>query len=214
MARAVAQVLWPQRHLLLPNGGAKPLQARVGSGMATYFKPQRGTDIIVFGRKMVASKCVAHAGQWLSYRELSQYNFFDGYASPLNLLAHTVCHEFAHYIQAHYQQRRHGQVHNVHFYHHLRTLYAQGLAAQVQQYLAQALPALAALRPIASHSSPALVGAEPHQFSVGQHISFYHKGELVQAEVTRVNQKTLSAKPLGHRGKAYWRVPPHLVTRV
>ena len=213
MGAAVNEVLWPQRHLWLKANTGNAITTKAGSGQATYFKPHRSGDTIVFGKKMVASKCTVFAERWLSYRELVRFDYFKGEASPLNLLAHTVCHEFAHYLQAHFKQRRRGEVHNRDFYRYLDEIHERGLADQVKQFLTKAGLRLSEV-PIVEQEGIRVAPISAPVFKVGDTIHFNYKGERIAATVMRINRKTVSAKALAGRVRtrqAYWRVPFRLI---
>lgn len=160
MARQLGQLMCDTTFdsLWLPAGewtGRPPdnaLRCRVGSGQATYhrFDPERRQHLITYGVRMIEAKQRPETAQgWLSSREILKRGYFDGQLSPLNLLAHTCCHEFAHLLQQSAGKRYRGSVHNRHFYRILDDLHRSGRAESVRQVLAsraaeQALPLSAA----------------------------------------------------------------------
>lgn len=214
MCAGLNEILWPQRQLWLTANTGKTILCKVGSGQATYFKPQTKVDTIVFGKKMVASKCQNFAGPWLSYRELVRFNYFGGNTSPLNLLAHTVCHEFAHYVQSHCRQRRRGSVHNADFYRYLSDIHRLGLAQQLRQYLLEKVPSLAELQPLEQKVETSTVTKVP-ALRAGDTVSFNYKRKQITATVIRVNRKTVSATAAGKFGTRprNWRIPFSLLLK-
>lgn len=86
---------------------------------------------------MVAEKSEpALAAQWLTSHEMKRRGYCNGRFSVGELLAHTACHEYAHFIQQAHGWLQRGSVHNWHFYSVLDRLYDAGLAANVRSYLA------------------------------------------------------------------------------
>lgn len=138
MVQATEQQLWHvMRSQLLADKAKLELTIKVGSGRATYHKLiGRHLHQIVFGWKMVQSKFQPEqVRQWLTYKEIKKYGFYDGDTSLIHLLAHTCLHEFAHLLQALQGERHYRSVHNAAFYQILDQLHQQGFGESVKHYL-------------------------------------------------------------------------------
>ncbi len=135
LGELLSTVLWPHYEgWVLERAPGIELATRVGSGRATYHRASRqGGHLIVFGWKMIQQKSQGWetAVRWTSGRELALRNYFQGRIELGTLLAHAVCHEFAHLIQTVTGGRRRGSVHNAAFYKVLDEMHANGMAEQV-----------------------------------------------------------------------------------
>lgn len=210
---SVAQILCAATEKLYLEAGAdwsmlrqRPLACRVGTGLATYFRVGRAGDMIVFGRKMVASKA-AGEDNWLSCREIRRFGYFDSNESLQHLLAHTVCHEFAHLLQARLYKRVRGSVHNKAFYAILSELHQGAYGEQVLQFIVAAAEQ-------ANLPLERLASAEPQlpELARGQLIRFKYGDGIAAARVVRLNRKTVSAEPLDEKTPVkYWRIPYGLI---
>lgn len=207
MCTVTQQVLWsPSQNTLV---------CRVGSGQATYhrFDPRSRQHQITYGARMVAAKHQPETARgWLSSREIQQRGYFDGQLSPLNLLAHTCCHEFAHLLQHNAGQRYQGSVHNRHFYRILDELHADGRAGTAKE----------ALRDLAAEQELPLSDqgfelpdptSERSNWSVGDSVSFTAGVGERQGEVLRVNRKTCTVRGTGFSRGTRYRVPMQLLRR-
>lgn len=214
LVETTQQVLWPKLGRWA-SSYVWPLSCRVGAGKATYYRSRAGSNLIVYGRKMVASKIGGEKKHWLSSKEITQRGYFGGDDNLLNVFAHTACHEFAHLLQVHHRGRRYGSVHNAAFYHYLDDIHSSGLADEVQRDVMARL----ALRQVSLVEKPSLptptaVSSLP-TITQGQTILFEDRGKIKEAVVMRVNAKTVSAKPKNTgAGPVYWRVPYGLITAV
>lgn len=207
MCTVTEQVLW--------SPALNTLVCRVGSGQATYhrFDPTSRQHQITYGARMIEAKHRPEtANGWLSGREIQQRGYFAGQLSPLNLLAHTCCHEFAHLLQHNAGQRFRGSVHNRHFYRILDELHANGHAETSRR----ALLDLAVEKGVAL-SGKAFEIPEPldHRanWNVGDRVSFNTSTRELTGEILRVNRKTCTVKGIGpFRGVCY-RVPIQLLRK-
>jgi len=134
------QVLWA-RHAprVLAAAPRTTLHTRVGAGHATNHRVDRAERaIITFGWRMVAAKAAGpdESARWLSGREILARGYFGGRLGLLDVLAHVVCHEFAHLVQTAEGARRRHSVHNAAFYLVLDTLHRDGSADAVRGALA------------------------------------------------------------------------------
>lgn len=185
---------------------------RVGNGRATHHRLDlvSGEHRITFGVKMVADKMVPEAcGSWLSTREILARQYFRGEVSVANLLAHTGCHEFAHYLQTVAGARRRGSVHNAAFYRILDDLHNSGVANLFRQSLRD----LARNRGLRlSSKSVALPDTQTSlaRFQPGDLVCFGQDSEL-QGQVIRVNNRTCSIQGTGPCEGMRYRVSPQLL---
>lgn len=228
-ARQLAQTLCDTTELiLLPiipewahrNGGeawragGKPRPTiRVGAGRATHhrFDLNSGEHRITFGAKMVADKLVPQAcSSWLSTREILGRGYFGGQVSVVNLLAHTGCHEFAHFLQTISGGRHRGSVHNASFYRIVDELHESGIADEFRQ----ALLDLARNRGQVLASEPVTMPDPKErlaQFRPGDPVCFGH-GNSLEGRVTRINRKTCSVQGTGPCKGVRYRVSPQVLT--
>lgn len=203
---------WLRRHATRARAGmpVSPLELRVGHGRATHhrFDYRSGEHRITFGVKMVADKLdPANCGGWLSTREIIGRRYFGGEVSVANLLAHTGCHEFAHFIQTLAGARRRGQVHNGAFYRILDELHTSGAAGAFRDHL---------LERSASRGYPlatAAVGVADwrghlSRFEVGDPVRF---GRSLEGRITRINRKTCTVEGTGPCRGLRYRVSPQLL---
>ncbi|SFL96976.1 hypothetical protein SAMN04487963_0792 [Marinobacter zhejiangensis] len=208
---ATEQILWP-----LASGRSRgKLHCRVGHGQATYhrYDPRQGLHQITYGVRMVEAKQQAEsAAAWLSTREITRRRYFGGTVSPLNLLAHTCCHEFAHLLQQQDGKRYHGSVHNGHFYQILDNLHAQGQGNRVQGFLAEQ----AQRRGLPLSDQPLRLPdptSARAQWRVGDKVFFGEGQSHRVGHILRVNRKTCTVACPALRGELRYRVPLSLLRR-
>jgi hypothetical protein len=160
---------------------------------------------------MVAEKCLpAAASGWLTTREIHERGYFRGEASAPHLLAHTVCHEFAHLLQGVLGWRRRGSVHDRGFYRLLDMLHGDGTAATVLAYIQERHgPVLSAAPQVRHHA------AAPAPVTPGDPVSFtLRDGSTVRGRVHRVNRLTVSVLPdRPQQPGQYYRVPHAFLRR-
>jgi hypothetical protein len=207
MCTVTEQVLWSPSH--------NELVCRVGAGQATYhrFDPRIQQHQITYGARMIEAKHRPEtASGWLSGREIQQRGYFDGQLSPLNLLAHTCCHEFAHLLQHNAGERFRGSVHNRHFYRILDDLHTSGIAESTRE----ALSALAARQGVPlSRDKFHLpdIAAVRQRWAVGDFVSFTAGAGQIQGEILRVNRKTCTVRGTGLSRGLRYRVPMQLLRK-
>jgi len=205
MCTVTEQVLW--------SSDLNRLRCRVGSGQATYhrFNSRSGQHQITYGARMIEAKHRPETARgWLSSREIHQRDYFGGQLSPLNLLAHTCCHEFAHLLQHSAGQRFRGSVHNHHFYRILDDLHASGRAATTRE----ALSRLAARRSLPlSDKRFELPESDDERgnWTVGDAVCFGTGAGMRQGEILRVNRKTCTVQETGLCRGVRYRVPLQLL---
>lgn len=104
------------------------LYFRVGSGRQTCHVARGDAHSITIGVECVREilHSPKHASAWLSYDELKQYDYFANRLEPAELLVHTLCHEFAHFVQAVLGRREPGQQHDKVFYTILNRIHQRG----------------------------------------------------------------------------------------
>lgn len=216
MCDTTYDILWqPATGWLTDRLPGSSLQCRVGAGQATYhrFDPQRKQHLITYGVRMVEAKQqpdTAHG--WLSSREIRKRGYFDGQLSPLNLLAHTCCHEFAHLLQQNAGKRFRGSVHNRHFYEILDELHASGGAVAVRRSLAIRAADLGMALSTEPFELPDPVVARKH-WQVGEVVSFGAGTREIQGRIRRVNRKTCTVEGTGRSVGLRYRVPLPLLRK-
>lgn len=216
MCDTTYDLLWqPANGSLAHRHQGSSLKCRVGAGQATYhrFDPQQKRHVITYGVRMVEAKQqpeTAHG--WLSSREIRKRGYFEGQLSPLNLLAHTCCHEFAHLKQQSAGKRFRGSVHNRHFYEILDELHASGEAAAVQQALA--IRASDRGLPLSTEpfDLPDLNLARSH-WQPGETVTFDSGRREIQGQICRVNRKTCTVEGIGRSAGTRYRVPLPLLRK-
>lgn len=208
MCTITEQVLWsPPWHELV---------CRVGAGQATYhrFDPASGQHQITYGARMIEAKQRPEtASGWLSVREIQQRGYFNGQLSPLNLLAHTCCHEFAHLLQHSAGQRYRGSVHNRHFYRILDELHSIGRAEQVRYALLDQTRRQG-LELSTRAFGPADRAAELIRWQPGDMVSFGTRQREIQGRIVRVNRKSCTVDGTGLAKGMRYRVPAQMLSRV
>ncbi len=215
MCQATREILWEPASDWAQAHGGKMLVCRVGSGQATYhrFDARKKQHLINFGVRMIIAKHQPETALgWLSTREIRGRGYFDGEVSTLNLLAHTCCHEFAHLLQQSAGQRRHGSVHNRHFYDVLDQVHESGGAETTRQFLAnqafrQQLPLPDTVFTMPDNQT--LI----RQWQVGQTVNFGVGARQRQGRIIRVNRKTCTVDGTGPSKGARYRVPVQMLSR-
>ncbi|WP_228739376.1 hypothetical protein [Marinobacter arenosus] len=217
MCDTTYDVLWqPAADWVRNRSPGSSLTCRVGSGQATYhrFDPQQKQHLITYGVRMVEAKYRPDTAQgWLSSREIRQRAYFGGQLSPLNLLAHTCCHEFAHLLQQSAGQRYRGSVHNRHFYGILDELYESGGAEATRQTLAdRAADAGVALSDVEFEMPDPM--AERSNWQVGEAVVFGSGAREVRGSILRVNRKTCTVRAIGRTRSVRYRVPIQMLRKL
>lgn len=217
MAAVCHEVLW-QTYAHSLNG--IHFSTRTGGGKATYCKfHASGRQIqITFGRKMIESKFIPHeACRWLSFREITNREYYQSDTSLLNVFSHTICHEFAHALQQLNRQVYKGSIHNDYFYKHLDHIHKSGLAESVKSRLQEkcimagiALDYQAAVA--ATGLNPA-IDIDPN-IAINSLIQFKHKNKLITGRVIKVNRKTFTVETKSLFLTQLWRIPKQLASLV
>lgn len=210
MCQATLRILWPVAAAWPgTRGRSGTLKCRVGRGRATYhrYDPQRQQHLITYGVHMIAAKQQADtAGAWLSAREIRSRDYFGGEPAPLNLLAHTCCHEFAHLLQCRTGERSYRSVHNRAFYRILDDLHACGHAQATRQFLADEARRLQL--DLSAHPLPL---PEPEDearcWQTGQLVTFGEGRNRCQGRIIRVNRRTCTVTGTGACHGRWFRVP-------
>jgi len=214
MCQATRKVLWEPASGWAQAHGGKVLVCRVGSGQATYhrFDARKKQHLINFGVRMIIAKHqpdTAHG--WLSTREICHRGYFDGEVSPLNLLAHTCCHEFAHLLQQSAGQRRYGSVHNRHFYEVLDQLHENRDADAVRWFLAEQARENELHLPDTTFTLPD-VNASARHWQPGDAVRFGEGARQREGRIIRVNRKTCTVDGTGASRGARYRVPVQMLS--
>ena len=208
MCEITESILWPSAGIPDPA-----FRCRVGSGQATYhrFDPHRNQHLITYGVRMIEAKQHPDSARgWLSTREILRRGYFDGEPSPLNLLAHTCCHEFAHLLQCRAGQRYRGSVHNRHFYAILDQLHLDGRALATRQALAEQARNLGLeLADTALQLSPPK--SCQSNWQPGQEVTFPTRSGPARGRILRVNRRSCTVDGAGRFQGVRYRVPLQLL---
>lgn len=142
MCEVTLELLWKPRMQWaaqrLPN---VDLKLRVGSGKRTYLMAQKdlsvdATMILNYGVKMVSRKTDPDLMVgWRTAREIHQRGYYQGELTLLNVLAHTMAHEFSHFVQVVLGRAYDGSVHNAEFYAILDRLHASPDSLKIRDAL-------------------------------------------------------------------------------
>lgn len=190
------------------------LQTRVGSGKATYCKKYQNSYSITYGLGMILDKRDANlCSGWLTSREIASRGYFEGQISYLNLLSHTVCHEFAHILQFECDRtktRRNAKVHNPLFYRLLDEIYHHGYGDIVCETLAE--QARLYQLPMTFSTSQEFATTNAKQYKRGSQVQFKHAGISYQGLIKRCNKLTFTIAVSKGLGTQEWRVPHHAVS--
>jgi hypothetical protein len=142
MCKVTDEVLWqPRKAWALKHNPGADLKFRVGSGKKTYLRHQRDLAddarmTITYGSQMVASKTDPVAMcRWLSSREIHKRRYYDGELNLLNILSHTIAHEFGHFVQVILGRSYSGSVHNAEFYTILDRIHSGGEGDKIREAL-------------------------------------------------------------------------------
>ncbi len=190
------------------------LEVRVGRGRATYCQLHGPRFVINFGALMVADKIDPRwAGSWFTTREVQRRGYLPSPPGALELLAHTVCHEFAHVLRQVSGPRGRGTAHDAAFYRVLDALHAAGSFARVRAFIAERLAAAGiALSATPLPAGPARTtgcGRPVASLRRGLRVCFAARaGRELTGEILRVNRSTVSVLPLAAARTGTWyRVP-------
>ncbi len=198
---------------LLPhfNLQTTTVNTRIGSGRATYCRRYAKHYCITYGRGMILDKldpnlCVG----WLTGREISERHYFDAEINYLNLLSHTICHEFAHVVQFEYapKTRKAAKVHDKVFYYLLDEIHEQGYGQAVKDDLSE--HARRYQLPLQFTQAPSTLFAN-RQLTTGKIVAFEHGGNKYQGQIKRRNKPTYTVEVHSPNGLQKWRVPHHAV---
>jgi hypothetical protein len=216
MGRLTQQIFEHYYSAELPNFtlANTTLQTRVGSGKATYCRKHQNSYSITYGLGMILDKRDANlCSGWLTSREIAARGYFDGQISYLNLLSHTVCHEFAHILQFECDRagtRRNAKVHNALFYRLLDEIYHHGYGNTVSETLAEHTRLYQL--PMTFNTGQEFAITSAQQYKRGSQVQFEHAGIGYQGLIKRCNKLTFTiAVPKG-LGIQEWRVPHHAVS--
>lgn len=142
MCRITEDLLWKPRMAWASKHNPKAkLTIRVGSGKKTYLSHPRDVKAnahmtLTYGVKMVASKTDPnYICKWLTSREVHERKYYGGQITLLNVLAHTIAHEFGHFVQVILGRRYDGSVHNEEFYVILDRIHASGEGDKIRDAL-------------------------------------------------------------------------------
>lgn len=139
MCEVTDELLWqPRLSWARRKMPGAELTFRVGTGRKTYLRSRRGSSamVITYGSKMIASKTDSSSMcKWLTAREIHERGYYGGQLTLLNVLSHTVAHEFGHCVQVILGRRYDGSVHNTEFYEILDRIHASEDADRIRSAL-------------------------------------------------------------------------------
>lgn len=193
---------WPELH-------SYRISCRTGSGRATYCKQLSQGYVITYGRQMVGDKFSAEDCQgWLTGREIMERGYFDGQLSPVNLLTHTLCHEFAHILQflGEPGRRINQRSHTARFYRELDAIHQLGIAVLAREKLLARLVQRLDQALLCGELQPAAI-IKP---SLGATVYFKHQQLTLSGKVLRRNRHTMTIEVSNGQRRSHWRVPYHL----
>ena len=210
MGRVTEHVLWNDGlDWIADKQPNARLITRVGSGNKTYCRHARGgcEFTLTYGVKMIASKFhYDTASRWATFAELTTRGYYNSEITPLNLLSHTVCHEFTHIIQAIKGWRYDGSVHNKEFYYLLDKLHSNEMADKVRDHLLHVCQKRSI--DVTKMQGQVAQKASVIVFRKDLPVEFDSRdGQTIKCIVKKVNPKTITVapeEPGSHRG---WRVP-------
>lgn len=109
------------------------LYFRVGSGKQTCHTVRGDAHSITIGAECIreALHSPKRASAWLSYDELKQHKYFGHRIQPAEIMVHTLCHEFGHFVQTVLGRRMPGQQHDQVFYAILGRIHGGGHATKL-----------------------------------------------------------------------------------
>lgn len=169
------------------------LKTRIGCGMATYckFNPKEKLFTITYGRKMIESKFnQQQAKRWMSYREIASRRYYDQNTSLINVLAHTVCHEFAHVIQQINAPIVKGSIHNASFYSILDKIHLTDDVTTLRNKIEYHFSSNS-LSPEYNNDVILTDIKETINVSIGMPVTFLHKKKTYSGKIIKINKKTV-----------------------
>lgn len=198
------RIAWAQSRI--PN---VQLTFKVGTGKKTYHMGDGNTHAITFGSKMVLKKrySARACAVWTTGQEILQRGYFGSRLELPELLTHTACHEFAHFVQVILGRRYRGSCHNDEFYQILDRIHHKGHA----DHLLTIFKREAQRRRLDTRF---ISNEQLQSFAVGEMVTWLGRGQKFIAKVIRVNQRTLSC--IGHiNGAAYKaKVPQQMCEKI
>ncbi|MFQ3192602.1 MAG: hypothetical protein ACI936_003754 [Paraglaciecola sp.] len=213
LLQATEQILLGRiKSWLVHNHPKVTLQLRVGAGKSTYHRSARGSFVhsITFGKKMIESKVASYkqSARWTTGSEIVNMGYFDGVLTVQNVLAHTITHEFGHFVQSIGGHRREGSVHNDKFYEILDRIHSSGAAHEVLDFLNADAEFESLTFSDSSESGPTY---HKDNTKIGDMIVFVdRKGVEIPVKATRINLKTVSAM----NGHLKYKIPYELILEV
>ena len=131
MCKVTEELLWKPRQKWAQNRlPGVELGFRVGRGRRTCLAHSNDHAVdaqmtITYGLQMIKDKTdpsvMCH---WLSTKEVYKRGYYHGELNLLNVLSHTIAHEFGHFVQVVLGRRYDGSVHNDEFYQILDRIHA------------------------------------------------------------------------------------------
>jgi len=189
------------------------LKTRTGCGLATYckFNPREKVFTITYGKKMIESKFnQQQAKRWMTYREVLSRGYYNQNTSLINVLSHTVCHEFAHIIQQLTSPAIKGSIHNANFYAILDKIHSSDEANTVREKLENYFQSNAIS--IEYLKVPAIEASKiTLAIDIDSNVMFIHKKKEYSGTVIKINKKTVHVKVKKLLRHTTWKVPKHCI---
>lgn len=210
MCRVTEDVLWAEsRDWFIARHGRVNFSTRVGAGKATHCKNTNGRRNfeVTYGMGMIQSKADPNqAKSWTTGKEIIKRGYYNGELTMENLLAQTVCHEFAHAVQVINGWRHYGEVHNADFYRVLDRMHQGGAAARVREELTQKV---AQAQISLGFNSPLNT---PPVLRVHQRARVVSRGgEVITGEIVSVRRTTVLLRADRESGGKTWKVSMHML---
>lgn len=170
------------------------LYFRVGMGRQTCHSVRGQAHSITIGVDCVREilNSVKQAGGWLSYDELKNHAYFANRLEPAELLVHTLCHEFAHFVQSVLGRREPGQQHDEVFYAILNRIHQRGHASTLLVEFKKQCTSAGLSLDYEDTSRNLIYGR------VGESILAKTAGRILAGRVVRANKRSVT---VGFRGK-------------
>lgn len=212
MCSVTEEMLWlPENILNREKQSGLSFRTREGSGYATYYcnDTLKKQHVITYGRKMIVDQFDSGRFQlWATSDEISKRKYFEGKRSPVNLLAHVICHEYSHFLQALTGNIVKGSIHNKMFYSYLDKMHQYETGLLLREVL---LARLLALDVGECNLTEELVALSCN-WSVGMEAAFYHQknDEYIKGVIVQINRKTIMLNT-GKYIKHNYKVPKALL---
>ncbi len=142
MCRVTEDLLWKPRMAWARNRyPGTSLTVRVGSGKKTCLTHHHNLSVnaemtLTYGVRMIQEKTQPDLMcRWRTALEVHARRYYGGELNLLNVLSHTMAHEFGHFVQNILGRRYSGSVHNDEFYTILDRIHSSGEGIKIRSAL-------------------------------------------------------------------------------